>query len=150
MKSRGGGAGPVLGYSALDQQHSHLTELAKQLAAALDADPVGDDWERTAKALIDQTARHFEYEEWLMEHSDYPAWQGHRAQHVELLAQLNQFVAQQAADATQRPANSTTLASLLQRLLGHMNEGDRNLADWLRGYRIALSASGRRGAKPKP
>jgi hemerythrin len=83
-----------VGVQVLDDDHKKLIDLLNQFETAYNYH-TGDEFERQAlNELIDYTKYHFQREETLMDEHGYPATDAHKAQHREMIAEVERFVAE--------------------------------------------------------
>ena len=80
-----------VGEPELDAQHRNLCTLAQALLGALRADSQGDAARNLLDDLMEATLAHFEFEERLLEESNYPGLLEHQAGHNRLLRTILQF-----------------------------------------------------------
>lgn len=76
-----------------DEDHKKLFALINALHDAMLAGKGGEKAQQVVKELTDYTKFHFSGEEALLEKAKYPALAGHRAQHKEFVAKVEQFQA---------------------------------------------------------
>ncbi|MCW8962845.1 MAG: bacteriohemerythrin, partial [Gammaproteobacteria bacterium] len=74
-----------VGIDSIDQQHRKLLNLINQLQTAVNYS-TGESFEQEAlDELVDYTKTHFSYEEGLLEKYEYPGYEPHKAQHIEMI-----------------------------------------------------------------
>ena len=120
-----------VGLDSIDQQHKKLVNLINQLTTAVDYS-TGEEFEREALAeLVDYTKTHFTYEEGLMEDNGYPDFEAHRAQHREMIAEVEAVLAEyeEDHDAAMRHA----CGYLKDWLINHINGTDKQYSSFLIG-----------------
>jgi len=118
-----------VGIDSIDQQHKKLLGLINQLQTAVDYS-TGDEFEREAlDELVDYTKTHFTYEEGLMEQNDYPDYEPHKAQHVEMIKKVDEVLAEYAKD--HETAMSNAVEYLKGWLINHINGTDKQYSSFL-------------------
>lgn len=118
-----------VGIDSIDQQHKRLVNLINQLQTAVDYS-TGEEFEREAlDELVDYTKTHFSYEEGLMQQYDYPEFEPHKAQHQEMIQQVEEVLAEYEQD--QDRAMQHALDFLKTWLINHINGTDKEYSDFL-------------------
>jgi hemerythrin-like metal-binding protein len=118
-----------VGIDSIDQQHKKLLNLINQLQTAVDYS-TGEEFEREAlDELVDYTKTHFTYEEGLMEQNDYPDFEPHKAQHVEMFNKVEEVLAEYDKDPD--TAMSNAVEYLKDWLIKHINGTDKQYSSFL-------------------
>ncbi len=118
-----------VGIDSIDQQHKKLLNLINQLQTAVDYS-TGEEFEREAlDELVDYTKTHFTYEEGLMEQNDYPDFEPHKAQHVEMIKKVEEVLAEYDKDP--ESAMSNAVEYLKDWLIKHINGTDKQYSSFL-------------------
>lgn len=124
-----------VGIATLDEDHKKLIDLLNRFQTAYEYQ-TSDAFERQAlNELIDYTRYHFNREEQLMEENDYPDLESHRQEHVEMIAQVDRFVAdyeEQGHKALVRVASY-----LREWLISHINGTDKQYGPYLNSKGIS-------------
>jgi hemerythrin len=76
----------------IDAQHETLIGLINQIHASMLEGTGKAALDELLSALLAHTESHFEYEERLMAHYDYPAYEGHKAEHARLIEHLSDLI----------------------------------------------------------
>ena len=118
-----------VGISSIDAQHTKLLNLINNLRAAVLCD-TGKDFERGAlEDLVAYTQEHLKYEEQLMREHAYFDYEGHKAQHDQMVSQVDTYVRR---FDEQGSASLPEVADYLQRwLMQHIQGTDRKLCEFL-------------------
>ena len=120
-----------VGIDSIDQQHKKLINLINQLSTAVDYS-TGEEFEREALAeLVDYTKTHFVYEEGLMEDNGYPDFEAHKAQHREMIAEVEAVLTEYEED--QDMAMRRACDYLKDWLIHHINGTDKQYSSFLTG-----------------
>ena len=120
-----------VGIDSIDQQHRRLVNLINQLTIAVDYS-TGEEFEREALAeLVDYTKTHFTYEEGLMEDNGYPDFEAHRAQHKEMIAEVDAVLAEYEKDHDMAMRHASDY--LKTWLINHINGTDKQYSSFLIG-----------------
>lgn len=118
-----------IGIESIDSQHRNLVELINSLQTAVDYS-TGEEYQRQAlDKLVDYTRTHFKYEEGLMEQNGYPEFESHRAEHVRMIARVDEVL--EAYRQDQEDAMKKAVAFLKGWLLNHINGTDRQYSKFL-------------------
>jgi hemerythrin-like metal-binding protein len=135
--------GPVLDHPDLDAPHADLLTRAAELAAA-----ARDRQSRKAATLVDglltAAARHFAFEEELMDRTSYPERVAHRTSHDLFLQDLHGSAREIAEHGVTPRVLDWATGRLQEWLRFHMEANDRPLAAHLK--RVARQ----RGVQPSP
>ena len=119
-----------IGIEAIDRDHKQLLALINHVLAA-QLCRTGATFERQAlDELVAYTERHFKLEESLMEEYDYPDYEGHKAQHDQMVDQVRRFV--QRYDEKGSAALGEVAHYLKLWLLQHINATDRKYAPFFK------------------
>ena len=118
-----------VGIASIDMQHRRLINLINRLQTAVDYS-TGEVFEREAlDELVDYTQTHFKYEEDLMEQNEYPDFEGHREEHVRMIARVEQVL--QAYQQDQDDAMQKAIDFLKNWLISHINGTDKQYSQFL-------------------
>lgn len=118
-----------VGINSIDQQHKKLINLINQLQTAVDYS-TGEEFEREAlNELVEYTKTHFTHEEGLMQQYGYPAFEPHKAEHTQMIKQVENVIAEYEKD----PDRSMThaLNFLKDWLINHINGTDKQYSSFL-------------------
>ena len=88
-----------VGIDEIDTDHKKLVNMSNELYVAAFAGVSDSILDGIADRLRTYTEEHFEREEKCMEDVDYPKLEDHRAQHRQLINQLNDFAARLKVEA---------------------------------------------------
>lgn len=124
----------MLGCSALDDQHLELAERMNQLYLFLtdirhNLRKEPDGLKQRLSELCEETRRHFQEEEALMEASGYPGLGEHHREHVMLLAEMQECLRE--IQANMRLFTLNDLKSLKYWQIDHVTNSDREFAEFL-------------------
>lgn len=112
-----------VGIDSIDQQHKKLLSLINQLQTAVDYS-TGEEFEREAlDELVDYTKTHFTYEEGLLKDNDYPDFVPHKAQHEEMIKEVEKVLAEYEKDHDAAMRNAADY--LKEWLINHINGTDK-------------------------
>jgi len=118
-----------VGIDSIDQQHKKLLNLINQLQTAVDY-KTGEEFEREAlDELVDYTKTHFSYEEGLLEQNNFPGYEPHKAQHVEMINKVEEVLAEYDKDPD--TAMSNAVEYLQNWLIKHINGTDKQYSSFL-------------------
>ncbi len=119
----------AVGISVIDQEHKRLLNLINHVLSAVHCN-TGAEFERQAlEELVDYTKYHFQREEALMEEHGYPDLVGHKAQHDQMISQVDTFMRryeERGREALQEVADYLKLW-----LLQHINGTDKKYVPYL-------------------
>ncbi len=113
----------------LDLQHEQMAALVNSLHDAVVSQESIERLNRLLSDLIDYTREHFSTEEKLMIEYDYTGYPTHKAEHEELLKQLENF--REKVSSRSRPAFRFELDISEDWFLNHINTSDKSLATFL-------------------
>ena len=113
----------------LDSQHEEMATLVNKLYDAVVSQQSLESLNQLLSDLIDFTREHFSTEERLMIEHDYTGYPAHKAEHDELLKQLENFKA--GALAKSRPGFRFEVDVSQDWFIAHINTSDRELAAFL-------------------
>ncbi|MEE8366199.1 MAG: bacteriohemerythrin [Gammaproteobacteria bacterium] len=120
-----------VGIESIDRQHKKLLNLINSLQTAVYFS-TGEVFEReTMDELVDYTKTHFSYEEGLMEQHGYPEFESHRVQHQEMIARVEEVLAEYKQDRDTAMKNATIF--LKDWLINHINGTDKQYSSFLIG-----------------
>jgi hemerythrin len=115
------------GNAAMDGEHALLMALVNELAIEIDADEGGQRVVAAADTLVASVRSHFSHEEGLLEALAFPCFREHKAQHHEMLQELEELHAMLTAQSDRRAA--ITLRDLMHSWLrGHILYDDKAYA----------------------
>lgn len=118
-----------VGIAELDKDHKRLLNLINQLQTAAHYQTSVEYEKEAFSELVDYTKGHFQREEALMEHYDYPGLAAHREQHKEMIAKVNGLLEAYEKD---RDATIEGAINFLQTwLLKHINGTDKEYGGFL-------------------
>ena len=118
-----------VGIDSIDQQHKKLLNLINQLQTAVDY-KTGEEFEREAlDELVDYTKTHFSYEEGLLEQNNFPGYEPHKAQHVEMINKVEEVLTEYDKDPD--TAMSNAVEFLQNWLIKHINGTDKQYSSFL-------------------
>ncbi len=118
-----------VGIPSIDMQHRRLINLINRLQTAVDYS-TGEVFEREAlDELVDYTRTHFRYEEDLMEQNEYPGFEGHREEHVRMIARVEQVLQDYQQDQDDAMQKATDF--LKDWLINHINGTDKQYSQFL-------------------
>jgi len=121
----------------IDEQHKRLINIYNQLHGALCTGQGPEVMGHILESLVEYTATHFEFEEALFSHSDYPDTEKHKDQHATLLAQLDSLKARHAGGNPEVMAD--ILAFLRNWLLNHIMGSDMDYVPHVKDSRALAS-----------
>ena len=118
-----------VGLDSLAHPHKKLLDLINQLQTAVDYS-TNSEFEREAlDQLVDYTKTHFTYEEGLMEDNDYPDFEPHKAQHKDMIDEVEKVLAEY--DKNPDTAMQNAIDYLKQWLINHINGTDKQYSSFL-------------------
>ena len=117
------------GVDQIDQQHRLLLEQFDSLLVAMHENLASDRIMEILAYLSHYVDSHFAIEEEHMRTTHYPGLQAHAAMHDRMSAQVGQMVAGYAQNPTL--TQDEVIEFLTDWLLGHINEVDRPMAQFL-------------------
>jgi len=118
-----------VGIDSIDQQHKKLLDLINQLQTAVDYSTSGEFEHEALDQLVDYTKTHFTYEEDLMEANGYPDFEPHKAQHKDMIAEVEKVLAEYNKDPDTAMQNA--IDYLKAWLINHINGTDKQYSDFL-------------------
>ncbi len=128
-----------VGIQEIDEQHKVLVGLLNQLHEAI-RDHQGSATSREIlDRLADYTRTHFTVEESLMRVTNYPDFPGHKAQHEELIRQIQEL--QEKLDTGKASISFELLHFLKVWLTKHINETDKRFGSHFLGVPLAADWS---------
>ncbi len=118
-----------VGITHIDQDHKKLITLLNQFAIAYDY-AMSETFEKEAlDELVSYTKYHFEREEKLMSENDYPDFEAHKAQHQNMIDEVNSFVALYQEKG--HDSLSEIVDFLKAWLINHINGTDKKYSSYL-------------------
>jgi hemerythrin len=120
-----------LGHAQIDCQHASLFEAVNRLHDAMRAGSSRQELGRILAFLRTYTIEHFQAEEVFMRDTGYPGQEGHRAEHDNLVQQVEDL--EQKHTAGSMTISLTVMTFLRAWLEHHISKEDRKLVDHLRG-----------------
>jgi hemerythrin len=127
------------GVELIDQQHRLLLDQFDSLLVALHENHASDRIAEILAYLSHYVESHFTLEEAHMRSAQYPGLQGHMAMHDSMRAHVAQMVAGYGQNPTL--AKEDVIDFLTEWLLGHINEVDRPMAQFLQRHGIQATGS---------
>jgi hemerythrin len=125
-----------LGCQRIDQQHIGLAEALNRafeaVAAAPNPEAARRESQRLLQALYDESRRHFDDEEGLMQLCSFPELGMHHREHVMLLAELHEFMRE--VEAGSGVLDVTSLTSLKHWLIDHVLDADKTFVGFLKEH----------------
>jgi hemerythrin-like metal-binding protein len=118
-----------LGHSLIDSQHASLFEAVNQLHDLMLAGTSRQQLGRVLAFLRSYTVEHFATEEAFMAETDYPEMPAHKAQHDELVRQVQELEEKHTAGSL--TLSITVMTFLRDWLAQHISVDDRKLAQHL-------------------
>jgi len=122
------------GNVTVDRQHKEIFRLVQDV---LDADAFSDRKEKIESSLNFLSAyavRHFQTEEALMTESSYPGYDNHKAQHVNFVKAVSDFMEAYKTDGSSVGVSDTVSGFVVEWLNEHIMGSDREMAafykDW--------------------
>ncbi|WP_210396954.1 bacteriohemerythrin [Motiliproteus sediminis] len=122
----------------IDDQHKRLISIYNQLHEALRTGQGPEVMGHILESLVEYTATHFQFEEALFSHSDYPDTEQHKDQHAKLLAQLDTLRKRHAGGNPEVMAD--ILAFLRNWLLNHIMGSDMDYVPHVKDAQASASA----------
>jgi len=118
-----------VGIDSIDQQHRKLLHLINQLQTAVYYS-TGESFEQEAlDELVGYTKTHFSYEEGLLEKYEYPGFEPHKAQHIEMINKVEEVLAMYKQD--HETAMNNAVEYLKTWLIKHINGTDKEYSSFL-------------------
>ncbi|QBG35663.1 bacteriohemerythrin [Litorilituus sediminis] len=118
-----------VGITHIDNDHKKLISLLNQFSMAYDY-AMSETFEKEAlEELVSYTKYHFEREEKLMSENDYPDFEAHKAQHEQMIAQVEEFV--QLYNEKGHDALNEIVEFLTGWLINHINGTDKQYSEHL-------------------
>jgi len=118
-----------VGIDSIDGQHKKLLNLINNLQTAVYFS-TGEAFEQEAlDDLVLYTKTHFSYEEGLMEQHGFPGFEAHRKQHQQMIARVEEVLAQYQNDKDTAMKNATIF--LRDWLIKHINGTDKQYSSFL-------------------
>ena len=114
---------------SLDAEHALQIDLVEALGRAVAEGKSPEVAGEILEKLLDYTRVHFLAEELMMRMESYPSYEAHRAEHGELLLELQKL--RGAHERSDRPATHDTVDGLRSWLGGHVRTQDRAFAAFL-------------------
>lgn len=118
-----------VGIESIDSDHKNLIHLINNLQTAIDYKTDAKFEKQTMDEVIDYTKYHFNREEGLMEDNGYPDFVPHKAQHKNMIDQVNELV--KAYDDGESGAIESLLTYLKSWLIKHINGTDQEYSEFL-------------------
>jgi hemerythrin len=123
------------GFSLIDEQHQTLFHAINALNSAMLSKQGEELLERTLAILRNYTTIHFETEESLMRHYEYPNYLDHKNKHKLLREQVDYFE-QDHKEAKMGHLTITVSHFLTKWLIHHLEESDKDMITFLRQKRL--------------
>jgi len=118
-----------VGVKALDDQHTILFGLLNDLHSAMMKGEAQRVTGPLLRKLVNYTHTHFTSEEKMMEATEYPGLAAHRAQHRELMNQVQDYSAR--FERVEVTLSFKLLIFLRDWLTAHIEKDDRQYGPWL-------------------
>lgn len=129
-------SGPNLtGHAGIDAQHLEIADMLNQFSAALHANDSHDALAERLSNVVAYVARHFAYEEQLMDQFQYPGTAPHKNAHQTLLDEVKSLETRFL-----QGGEEFVLQWLKDWLLGHIGSSDRQLSEFLGSHPDAVNA----------
>jgi hemerythrin-like metal-binding protein len=120
------------GVRLIDEQHRQLLAQFESLMAAIHSDSAKERVPGILAFLAAYVETHFSTEEACMRAAEYPGLVEHQAIHDQMRAQVTRLVDESTRDST--TLTEELVDFLTEWLLGHINEVDRPMAQFLLRY----------------
>ncbi len=120
-----------VGDDKLDADHKRMIGILNRLAEAISADNVSENLGGIFHELHDHTREHFSREEARLAKTQYPFFEGHKAEHERFTHQMNELADRYNASPNTDTANEL-MRLLHEWLLIHIKEHDQQYAPYLR------------------
>ena len=118
-----------VGIDSIDQQHKKLINLINQFQTAVKYS-TGEEFEHEAlNELVNYTKIHFTYEEGMMERNDYPDFESHKAQHMEMIRKVEEVLAEYENEPDTAMSNAVNY--LKEWLIHHINGTDKEYTSFM-------------------
>lgn len=118
-----------VGVPSIDGQHTVLFDILNELHAAMLKGQAQSVTGPLLKKLVKYTEEHFSFEEKMLESTQYPGIQDHKAKHAALIQQVNQYVEQH--DKGEVSVNLQLMNFLRDWLTQHIQKVDKEYGPWL-------------------
>lgn len=119
-----------VGNPLIDDQHRALFDMIVTLDRQMNQEEFGEATLSALQGMKNYAAKHFAYEESLMEKAAWPSLNAHRAMHAEFMHQTGMFGGEALADSEWTSLDM--LRFLLKWLVTHIRVEDRIFFDWSR------------------
>jgi hemerythrin-like metal-binding protein len=123
-----------VGVHALDDQHTGLFKILNDLHAAMLKGQAQTLTGPLLKKLVDYTRTHFADEESLMARTKYPGLTEHRAQHQDLVKQVEGYV--ERFERGEITLNVHLLNFLRDWLTNHIQKSDHQYGPWMNDHGV--------------
>ena len=123
-----------VGVHTLDDQHTGLFNILNDLHEAMMKGQAQSLTGPLLKKLVDYTRSHFAAEEALLARTQYPGLKEHKALHVELVKQVEDYV--ERFDRGEITLNLHLLNFLRDWLTNHIQKTDREYGPWLNEHGV--------------
>ncbi len=118
-----------VGIEAMDRDHKNLLNLINNLRASLLCN-TGEEFERqNLQELVQYTRDHLKREEALLQAHDFPNYEGHKAQHDQMITYVDSFVRKYESQGRKILPELTDYLTLW--LTGHINGTDKQYSAFL-------------------
>jgi hemerythrin-like metal-binding protein len=124
-----------VGVKAIDGQHTVLFDILNELHDAMMKGQASTITGPLLKKLVKYTQEHFAAEEKMLEAARYAGLTEHRAKHVELIKQVQEYVAKH--DRGEITVNLHLMNFLRDWLSNHIMKVDKEYGPWLNQHGVA-------------
>ncbi len=125
----------IIGVPSIDEDHKKLVEMLNELFAACFAAQGPAMLSKIVDELVSYTKYHFEHEEGILAEARYDKLEEHKAQHLELVKQVEKIQANLQQGATHKLSNDT-LKFLNHWLTNHIQVEDKEFSPLLRQQNV--------------
>jgi hemerythrin-like metal-binding protein len=118
----------------MDNQHAILMDTMNELRLALAHGAKRAETDQLLNKVIEFTRMHFRSEEQMLERYDFPALAEHRAEHLRLLAELEDAVSREQLGGAM--TTNDLLCFLHDWFIGHVEGVDQKYGQWLNARNV--------------
>jgi hemerythrin len=122
----------AIGIEAIDNQHKELLHRFDTLLNACQAGKGIEELKRLQTFLDEYVHTHFNDEEALQRHHNYPGYQAHHAEHLYFIDQINKLKLETEQEGVSTHHVVETNNMLLKWLLNHISKVDTHLGAFLK------------------
>jgi len=123
-----------VGVKAMDTQHTVLFDILNDLHAAMLKGQAQGLTGPLLHKLVSYTQSHFKAEESMMAQAKFPALAAHRARHLDLIAEVEDYVVR--FERGEASVNLHLLSFLRDWLTKHIQQSDREYGPWLNDHGV--------------